>query len=44
MKRVVLLVAAAAGAVAVQQRLKAQQAEQALWADITDVPQPSARS
>lgn len=36
MKRLILLVAAAIGAVAVQQKLKAQQAEQELWAEATD--------
>ncbi len=36
MKRlIVLLAAAAAGAVAVQQKMRAQQAEQDLWAEVT---------
>ncbi|HET7305640.1 MAG TPA: DLW-39 family protein [Segeticoccus sp.] len=36
MKKLVLLIAAAAGAVVVQRKIKAQQAEQDLWAEATD--------
>ena len=39
MKRAIVLVAAAAGALAVQRSVKARQAEQDLWAEITDVPE-----
>ncbi|WP_040155323.1 DLW-39 family protein [Mobilicoccus massiliensis] len=36
MKRIVALVVAAAGAAVIGQRWQARQAEQALWAEITD--------
>ena len=39
MKRLIVLVAAAAaGAVAVQQKMRAHQAEQDLWAEVTGPP------
>lgn len=38
LKRALVLVIAAAGAVVVQQRLKTQRAERELWAEITDDP------
>jgi hypothetical protein len=36
MFKLLLVVAAAAGALAVQRKIKAQQAEQDLWAEATD--------
>ena len=38
MKKVLLLVATAVGAVAVQKQLKSKQAENRLWAEATDTP------
>lgn len=38
MKKVLLLIATAIGAVAIQRKLKAQQAEKELWAEATDTP------
>ena len=43
MKRIVALVVAAAGAAVVGQRWQARQAEQALWAELTD-PAPRAQA
>jgi hypothetical protein len=37
-KKVLLLIATAIGAVAIQRKLKAQQAEKELWAEATDTP------
>ena len=36
MKKILLLIAAAVGAVAIQKKFKDQQAEQELWAEATD--------
>ncbi|HEY5248026.1 MAG TPA: DLW-39 family protein [Dermatophilaceae bacterium] len=36
MKKILLLVAAVAGVLAIQKKFKAQQAEQDLWAEATD--------
>ena len=36
MKKILLLIAAAAGLVAIKKKLKDQQAEQDLWAEATD--------
>ena len=36
MKKIVLLIVAVVGAVAIQKKFKAQQAEQDLWAEATD--------
>jgi hypothetical protein len=36
MKKILLLIAAAAGVLAIQKKLKDQQAEQDLWAEATD--------
>lgn len=38
MKKILLLIATAVGAVAVQKKLKDQQAEKDLWAEATDSP------
>ena len=38
MKKFLLLLATVAGALAVQRKLKAQKAEQDLWAEATDQP------
>ena len=38
MKKILLLIATAVGAVAVQKKLKDQQAEKDLWAGATDSP------
>ncbi len=38
MKKIILLIATAIGAVAIQKKLKAQQAEKDLWAEATDSP------
>ncbi|WP_406832774.1 DLW-39 family protein [Pedococcus sp. KACC 23699] len=38
MKKILLLIVAAVGAVAVQKKLKDQQAEKDLWAEATDSP------
>ena len=43
MKRIVALVVAAAGTAVVGRRWRARQAEQALWAELTD-PAPRPRS
>jgi hypothetical protein len=39
MKKLLLLIVTAVGAVAVQRKLKAQQAEKDLWSQATDTPQ-----
>ena len=36
MKKILLLIAAVVGAVVIQKKIKAQQAEQDLWAEATD--------
>ncbi|WP_226346788.1 DLW-39 family protein [Agilicoccus flavus] len=38
MKRIAVVAVAAAGALVARRRLKAQQAEQELWAELTDSP------
>lgn len=38
MKKLLLLIVTAVGAVAVQRKLKAQKAEKDLWAEATDSP------
>ena len=38
MKKILVLIAAAVGAAALQKKLKAQQAEKDLWAEATDTP------
>ncbi len=38
MKKFLLLVATAVGALAIQKQLKAKQAENKLWAEATDTP------
>jgi len=38
MKKVLILIATAIGAAALQKKLKAQQAEKDLWAEATDTP------
>jgi hypothetical protein len=38
MKKLLLLIATAIGAAAVQRKLKAQQAERDLWSEATDKP------
>jgi hypothetical protein len=38
MKKLVVLIATAIGAVAIQRKLKAQQAEKDLWSQATDSP------
>ena len=38
MKKLLLLIATAIGAAAIQKKLKAQQAEKDLWAQATDSP------
>ena len=38
MKKLLLLIVTAIGATAIQRKLKAQQAEQDLWAEATDSP------
>ncbi len=38
MKKLIILVAAAIGVVAIQKKLKDQQAEKDLWAEATDTP------
>ncbi len=38
MKKLLLLVATAVGALAIQKQLKAKQAENKLWAEATDTP------
>ncbi|GAA2736706.1 hypothetical protein GCM10009867_21910 [Pedococcus aerophilus] len=38
MKKILLLIATAVGAAAVQKKLKDQQAEKDLWAEATDSP------
>jgi hypothetical protein len=38
MKKILILIATAIGAAAVQRKLKAQQAEKHLWSEATDSP------
>ena len=38
MKKILILVATAVGAVAIQKQIKAKQAENKLWAEATDSP------
>jgi hypothetical protein len=38
MKKLIILIAAAIGVVAIQKKLKDQQAEKDLWAEATDTP------
>ncbi|WP_240978247.1 DLW-39 family protein [Knoellia koreensis] len=38
MKKILILIATAIGAAALQKKLKAQQAEKDLWAEATDTP------
>ena len=38
MKKILVLIATAVGALAIQKKLKDQQAEQDLWAEATDKP------
>jgi hypothetical protein len=37
-KKILLLIATAVGAAAIQRKLKAQQAEKDLWSEATDTP------
>ena len=39
MKKLLILIATAIGAAAIQKKLKAQQAEKDLWSQATDTPQ-----
>lgn len=38
MKKILILIATAIGAAAVQRKIKAQQAEKSLWSEATDSP------